>query len=136
MDEASQQAGSDASAHEPVSAFLAATGASTPTLSICFAVEPNRTVAWRITSDATLRVYGERVWLTRAHSLDDHWLGPGDTIRVARGERIWLSSDGERAARVTLTSAWSRRRVAALAWFERLAGWTAAAGLRGGRRVR
>lgn len=96
-----------------------------PTLSIRFAVHPHTTVTWKIASDSTLRVCRERIWLTRTRSTYDHWLGPGDAIGLARGERIWLSSDGEHPAQVTLTSAWSRRRTAALAWIERFAGWSA-----------
>jgi len=156
MDEASpQQTGSRACAHESVPAvpaFLPRDAApnphpaassvarnpappvpsvpraddAMPTLSIRFAVDPHCTVTWKITSDSTLRVCRERVWLTRARSPYDHWLGPGDTLRLARGERIWLSSDGEGPAHVTLTSAWSRRRTVALAWIEWFAGWPAA----------
>ena len=96
---------------------------ATPTLSIRFVVDPDRTVTWKIASDSTLRVCHERIWLTRARSPYDYWLGPGDTFRLARGERIWLSCDAARPAQVTLTSAWSRRRTAALAWIEWFAGW-------------
>ena len=98
---------------------------TTPSLSIRFAVHPHTTVTWKITSDSTLRVCRERIWLTRAHSPYDHWLGPGDTLGLARGERIWLSSDAPGPAEVTLTSAWSRRRTVALAWIEWFAGWSA-----------
>ncbi|MFD1554522.1 DUF2917 domain-containing protein [Paraburkholderia silviterrae] len=52
-------------------------------------------------------VYGARIWLTRARFPYDHWLPPGEMLRVYRGERLWLSADGgNAAARVMLTSAW------------------------------
>jgi len=152
MDEASQQTGSHASAHGSTPAFAAIGTApadahhhdtlpaaargpaidaprnddAMPTLSIRFAVPPRTTVTWKITSDSVLRVCRERIWLTRTRSPYDHWLGPGDTIGLARGERIWLSSDAESPAQVTLTSAWSRRRTIALAWIEWFARWPAA----------
>ncbi|HTH61885.1 MAG TPA: DUF2917 domain-containing protein [Paraburkholderia sp.] len=147
MDEASQQTGSRASAQESAPAFTA-TGASssaapiglpigsprhdgaTPTLSIRFTVDPRKTVTWKIASDSTLRVCRERIWLTRARSPYDYWLGPGEAIGLARGERIWLSSEADRPAEITLTSAWSRRRTVALAWIEWFAGWPAVFALR------
>jgi hypothetical protein len=161
MDETSQQAGSQSSAHESTPVFAArdATPAkaryaasstaprraandepgagiaprnddAAPTLSIRFAVDPHVTVTWKIASDSTLRVCREQIWLTRTRSTYDYWLGPGDTLRLARGERIWLSSDGHAPAEVTLTSAWSRRRTVALAWIEWFAGWPAMFALR------
>ena len=135
MDESSQ-AGSQASAlgstpaNAPHPVVDASAHDAMPTVSIRFAVHPHTTVAWKIASDSTLRVSRERIWLTRARSPYDHWLGPGDTIGLARGERIWLSSDAPGAAEVTLTSAWSRRHTAALAWIERFAGWPAVLALR------
>jgi hypothetical protein len=126
MDEASQQQSPGrATAPATAAAFIHAIDDAVPTLSIRFAVHPNATVTWKIASDSTLRVCCERIWLTRARSPYDHWLGPGDTIRLARGERIWVSSDAQSPAHVTLTSAWSRRRTLALAWIEWLAGWHA-----------
>jgi hypothetical protein len=130
MDESSQ-AGSQASALgstpalAPYPVIDASRGEAMPSLSIRFAVHPHTPVAWKIASDSTLRVSRERIWLTRARSPYDHWLGPGDAIGLARGERIWLSSDAPGAAEVTLTSAWSRRHTAALAWIEWFAGCAA-----------
>ncbi|TDV15093.1 DUF2917 domain-containing protein [Paraburkholderia caballeronis] len=97
-----------------------------PTLSIRFSVHPNSTITWKISADSTLLVCHERIWLTRVRSPYDHWLGSGDTIRLQRGERIWLSTDADEPARVSLTSAWSRRRSTALHWVEWLAAWPAA----------
>jgi hypothetical protein len=88
--------------------------AALPAQSIHFAVPDGRTLTWRVAADSTVRVHGARIWLTRARSPYDHWLNPGDTLRVLRGERIWLSSDPSdpanthelQTARVTITSAW------------------------------
>jgi hypothetical protein len=85
-----------------------------PAMSIHFAVPAAGTFTWRVRADSTLRVDGTRIWLTRARSPYDHWLDPGDLLRVYRGERLWLSTDNESAsARVTLTSAWQPPFVAA-----------------------
>jgi hypothetical protein len=77
-----------------------------PAQSIHFAVPPARTLTWRLAANSTLRVFDARVWVTRIHSPYDHWVQPGETLRLARGERIWLSTDADVSARVTLTSAW------------------------------
>lgn len=101
MDFASQQADQDDAfgtlAHDD----------ALPALSIHFALPAAGTFTWRVRADSTLRVYGARIWLTRARSPYDHWLNPGEMLRVHRGERLWISADGGgAAARVTLTCAW------------------------------
>ncbi|NIE68919.1 DUF2917 domain-containing protein [Burkholderia sp. Ax-1719] len=89
--------------------------AALPAQSIHFAVPAGQTLTWRVAADSTVRVHGSRVWLTRARSPYDHWLNPGDTLRVLRGERLWLSSEASTVpladnelttARVTITCAW------------------------------
>jgi hypothetical protein len=82
-----------------------------PAQSIHFAVPIGQTLTLRVAADSTLHVHAARVWITRARSPYDHWLKPGDTLRVLRGERLWISSDNPAdlapdAARVTITSAW------------------------------
>ncbi|WP_310632767.1 DUF2917 domain-containing protein [Paraburkholderia sp.] len=131
MDEASQQPG----ACSAVPAFAADFGAdfgahdvALPAQSIHFAVPTSATLTWRVIADGTLRVYGARIWVTRARSPYDHWLNPGDVLRVHRGERLWLSADIDdtsthrAAARVTLTSAWRPPLFSSVA-VERLATW-------------
>lgn len=81
-----------------------------PKLVLHFAVNPAVTVTWRVTADAELHVHSERIWLTRIRSPYDYWMNPGETMRLQRGERIWLSTDSEEAARVSLTSAWRAPR--------------------------
>lgn len=110
MDSASQQADQEGAsgAFSAFSSFGApAHDDALPALSIHFTVPLAGTSTWRVRADGTLRVHGARIWLTRACSPYDHWLNPGETLRVYRGERLWLSVDsGNAAARVTLTSAW------------------------------
>jgi hypothetical protein len=69
-----------------------------------------QTVSWHMVADCEVRAHDERVWLTRMFSPYDFWLQSGDVIRVMRGERIWLSADGECPAEVTLTSDYVERR--------------------------
>lgn len=81
-----------------------------PKLVLHFAVNPAVTVTWRVTADAELHVHSERIWLTRIRSPYDYWMKAGETMRLQRGERIWLSTDSHEAARVSLTSAWRAPR--------------------------
>lgn len=77
-----------------------------PAQSVHFAVPPLRTLTWRVNAPAAVRVHGGVVWITRARSPYDHWLNPGDTLRLERNERIWLSTEAATPARVTITTAW------------------------------
>jgi hypothetical protein len=71
---------------------------------IHLAVVPGRTLAWKLSAEAELRVQGARVWLTRIGSPYDYWLQPGDVLRLRRGECIWLSTDGPVPAEALLAS--------------------------------
>jgi hypothetical protein len=92
-----------------------------PKVVLHFPVMPAATLTWRIEADSTLAVQGARVWLTRVSSPDDHWLAPGAEFRLQRGERVWISTDGEQAARVSLSSALPARRGIVGRWLGRLA---------------
>lgn len=76
----------------------------TPKMVVHFGVMPGQTLSWRIAVDSDLRTDKARLWLTRSISSYDHWLVPGDVIRLVRGERVWLSTDAHIAAEVSLTS--------------------------------
>ncbi|WP_144152852.1 DUF2917 domain-containing protein [Paraburkholderia sp. BCC1885] len=97
---------------KPISSCRAFAGTShhdtredvTPKMVVHFRVMPGQTVSWRIAVDSDLRADKARLWLTRSISSYDHWLEPGDVIRLARGERVWLSTDAQIAAKVSLTS--------------------------------
>jgi hypothetical protein len=93
-----------------------------PTIVVHFSVMPGATLTWRVDADTTLAVQGARLWLTRISSPYDHWLSPGAEFRLQRGERVWLSTDGEHAARVSLTSPLPARRGLIGRWLGRLSG--------------
>jgi hypothetical protein len=94
-----------------------------PTIVVHVAVMPGATLSWRIHANSTLTVRGARLWLTRISSPYDHWLTPGAEIRLQRGERVWLSTDGDEPARVSLTSPLPARRGLSGRWFGWLADW-------------
>ncbi|WP_321815044.1 MULTISPECIES: DUF2917 domain-containing protein [unclassified Paraburkholderia] len=111
MDQASQQDAAGACQVFSFDRLLQEQEVPLPAQSIHFAVPIGKTLTWRVAADSTLRVHGSRVWITRARSPYDHWLNPGDTLRVLRGERLWISCDdpadlAPNPARVTITSAW------------------------------
>lgn len=101
-----------------------------PSQSVHFAVPPMRTLTWRVNASATLRVQSAQVWVTRARSPYDHWLRPGETLRLERGERIWLSTEAALPARVSITSAWQPPFAGVQRCRERLAAWLALLTLR------
>lgn len=101
-----------------------------PAQSVHFAVPPLRTLTWRVHASSTLRVQAAQVWITRARSPYDHWLSPGEALRLERGERIWLSTDAAFPARVSITSAWRPPFAGVRRRMERLAAWFALLALR------
>jgi hypothetical protein len=94
--------------------------ALSPEMIIRFVVQPGHTASWRVRSDSELRVGTARVWVTRVFSPYDYWLQTGDVLRVTRGERIWLSTDANIAAEISLTSAYAVARRPLFKWIERL----------------
>ena len=91
-----------------------------PEMVIRFVVQPGQTASWRVRADSELRVGTARVWVTRIFSPYDYWLQTGDVLRVMRGERIWLSTDANIAAEISLTSAYAIARRPLFKWIERL----------------
>jgi hypothetical protein len=87
-----------------------------PAVSLHFTVPPRKVLSLRIAADSELRVQHQRVWLTCLGSPLDHWLQPGESIRLQRRERIWLSTDANAAAEVSLTSAFERRLAFVARW--------------------
>ncbi|KVQ02950.1 DUF2917 domain-containing protein [Burkholderia ubonensis] len=80
-----------------------------PRVVIHFAVAPRKTLTWRAPNDAELRAHDATLWVTRLASIDDYWMRPGDVLRIPRGERIWLSADGNQPAEVSITTAYVKR---------------------------
>lgn len=93
-----------------------------PRVVLHFAVAPGATLTWRARTSAEIRTHGPRVWLTRSNSVDDYWMQPGDVVRLGKGERIWLSTDGPGAAEASITTAYARRRNIVLGWLACLRG--------------
>ena len=67
-----------------------------------------------------LRVLAGRVWLTRAHDLDDHFLAAGDAVRLAPAWDDLVGAEG--AARIELAPEPGSRRGlrAGAGWLRRL----------------
>ncbi|KUZ68556.1 DUF2917 domain-containing protein [Burkholderia ubonensis] len=77
-----------------------------PRVVIHFAVAPRKTLTWRAANDAELRAHDATLWVTRLASVDDYWMRPGDVLRIPRGERIWVSTDGDQPAEASITTAY------------------------------
>jgi hypothetical protein len=91
-----------------------------PRVVMHFEVQPGATLSWRVDAHCELCVNSERVWVTRVASPYDYWLQPGNSIQLRRGERVWVSTDGRVAARLSLTT-WPRtRRGVLFRWLARL----------------
>ncbi|MBN3791740.1 DUF2917 domain-containing protein [Burkholderia sp. Ac-20353] len=80
-----------------------------PRVVIHFAVAPRKTLTWRAPNDAEIRSHDAPLWLTRVSSVDDYWIRPGDVLRIARGERIWLSTDADRPVEASITTVYVQR---------------------------
>ena len=80
-----------------------------PRVVIHFAVAPHATMTWRAHRDAEIRAHNVALWVTRPPCVDDFWVRPGETMHIRRGERIWLSADGEIPAEMSITTAYIRR---------------------------
>ncbi|WP_181969794.1 DUF2917 domain-containing protein [Paraburkholderia sp. DHOC27] len=87
-----------------------------PRLVIHLALAPGQTLSWRVKANSEIRAFSSRVWLTRICSSYDYWLRPGELVRVARGERVWLSAEDDAHAEVTLTCDYPARG----AWLDAL----------------
>jgi hypothetical protein len=87
--------------------------------SITFEIKPGETVPMRVARSTRLAVQGACIWVTRSDDVEDYWLAPGRSLRLRRGERLWLSADGRQSARVAFLVA-ARPKEEALHWFARL----------------
>ena len=101
--------------------------------SIAFDIRSGETVPMRVTRSTRLKVSGGAVWVTRSDDTSDYWLSPGHTLRLRRGERLWLSVEGAPRARVAF-SVPTRVNERALHWLARV-GERLVCRLRGGWRT-
>ncbi|WP_179401126.1 DUF2917 domain-containing protein [Burkholderia guangdongensis] len=80
--------------------------------SITFEIQPGETVPMKVVRSTRLTVHGGPVWATRSNDVDDYFLAPGDTLRLRRGERLWLSAEGGQSACVAFSVAQPAKEVA------------------------
>ncbi len=91
-----------------------------PEVVVHFMLWPGATHSWRVAYDARMHVHDARIWLTRAQSPYDHWLTPGAELQLTRGERVWMSTDGDGATRVSVRSKLPALRHPLRRWLSRL----------------
>jgi len=66
---------------------------------ITFEVPAGEVASVRVARSTRLVVRGGLVWLTRSDDTADYWLESGHTLRLRRGERLWVGAEHE-AARI------------------------------------
>ncbi len=88
--------------------------------SITFEIAAGETVPMRVTRSTRLTVEGGAIWVTRSDDVEDYWLEPGKTLRLRRGERLWLSVERGTHACVAF-SVPTRADEKALNWSARIA---------------
>lgn len=72
---------------------------------------------WTQSVAVTLQVHRGRVWVTRPGDADDHFLDPGDVLRLAAGGGALIGAEG--AAQVTIEAVQPAWRLALRRWFQR-----------------
>ncbi|EKS67764.1 MULTISPECIES: DUF2917 domain-containing protein [Caballeronia] len=119
MEEVSQVFARHGVGHGVASGRLAASGAR---VVVFVEVHPHQMVSWRLTRDAELRIgdaAAPSIWLTRHRDPYDYWMKPGDVVRLARGERVWLTSESDQPIEVSLTSYRVAKRGLVSRWLAR-----------------
>lgn len=71
---------------------------------ITFEVAARQTASVRVTRSTRLTVKCGTVWVTRSDDTADYWLEPGHTLRLRRGERLWIGAEGGACAWVQFAS--------------------------------
>jgi hypothetical protein len=87
--------------------------------SIAFEIRTGETVSLKVARSTRLVVHGGAVWVTRSDDIKDYWLQPGHILRLRRGERLWLSGEGDSHAKVAF-SVPTRCDERALNWLARI----------------
>ncbi len=81
--------------------------------SIAYEIHSGETLPLKVARSTKLVVRGGAVWVTRSDDTEDYWLQPGHTLRLRRGERLWLSAEGTPRATVAFSCADALRRARA-----------------------
>ena len=71
---------------------------------ITFEVAADQTASVRVTRSTRLVVKCGVVWVTRSDDTADYWLEPGHTLRLRRGERLWMGAEGKTPAWVAFAA--------------------------------
>ncbi|AJY14288.1 DUF2917 domain-containing protein [Burkholderia dolosa] len=71
--------------------------------SITFEIPAGETVPMKVQRSTRLTVQCGPLWATRSNDVDDYFLVDGETLRLRRGERLWLSAEGAQGARVAFS---------------------------------
>ncbi|WP_321879932.1 DUF2917 domain-containing protein [Paraburkholderia bannensis] len=87
---------------------------------ITFEVEANQVASVRVSRSTRLTVRCGAVWVTRSDDTADYWLEPGHTLRLRRGERLWIGAEQGAAAWVAFATP-ARISERALDWVARQA---------------
>ncbi len=93
--------------------------------SVTFEIQAGETVPMRVARSTRLTVQGATVWATRSEDTDDYFLASGATLRLRRGERLWLGVEGPLSARVSFSVAATPCQKAGSA-LKRVASWFSA----------
>ncbi|GAB7536664.1 DUF2917 domain-containing protein [Burkholderia sp. 22PA0106] len=89
---------------------------------VVFEIQAGETVPMVVAHSTRLTVQGATVWATRSEDVDDYFLAPGATLRLRRGERLWLGVEGPASAQVAFSVVPSPCQAARSA-LKRLANW-------------
>ena len=87
--------------------------------SIAFEIRNGETLSMKVARSTKMVVHGGAIWVTRSDDTEDYWLQPGNTLRLRRGERLWLSAEGTTHAKVAF-SVPTRCDERALNWLARV----------------
>ncbi|MDR6499152.1 hypothetical protein J2785_002305 [Burkholderia ambifaria] len=80
--------------------------------SITFEIPVGETVPMKVQRSTRLIVQCGPVWATRSNDVDDYFLVDGETLKLRRGERLWLSAEGREGACVAFSVSRPTREVA------------------------
>ncbi|CAG9198079.1 conserved hypothetical protein [Burkholderia vietnamiensis] len=71
--------------------------------SITFEIPAGETVPMKVQRSTRLTVQRGPLWATRSNDVEDYFLVDGETLRLRRGERLWLSAESAQGAYVAFS---------------------------------